>query len=113
VANKHPDLSHLKPVRTKEEATKRGRNGGKKSGIVRREKKLLSQIYAEALAESNNIDGNGKSLKDVVKELLSSGNVPMFKEAREATEGSKVALMNPDGSDILSKGITVKFVDAK
>ena len=55
MANPNPDQSHLNPVKTKKEARKRGRNGGIKSGEVRREKKLLSQMYAKILAKENGI----------------------------------------------------------
>lgn len=38
--------SNLKPVRSKEEARARGRNGGKASGKARREKKTIQNILA-------------------------------------------------------------------
>jgi len=106
-----PNPENLKPL-TSSKARKIGRKGGIKSGEVRREKRLLSMIYAEALSNEHNLAGTGKSLKSVVEELLAQGNVPMFKEVREATEGSKVALMNPDGSELLSKGISVNFIES-
>lgn len=39
MSNEH----NLRPVRTKEEARERGRNGGKKSGEARREKSELQE----------------------------------------------------------------------
>ena len=87
---------NLRPVRTKEEARERGRNGGIKSGKVRREKKLLSEIYAEVLADENNINGTDKSLKEIIGDVLTgifstpAAKVSMLKEIREATEGNKL-----------------------
>lgn len=40
---------HLVPVRTKHEASERGRNGGIASGKARREKKLAEKTYADAM----------------------------------------------------------------
>lgn len=79
------------------EARINGSKGGKKSVIVRKEKKFLSQIYAEILADENGIDGTGKTVKQVVSEILTanivlvppSSKVSMLKEIREATEGTK------------------------
>lgn len=45
------NVNNLDPVRTKEEATERGRNGGKASGIARRKKKSLSEL-AKIIAEN-------------------------------------------------------------
>ena len=48
---------NLKPIRkgelTKEEAKKRGSNGGKKSAEVRREKKLIRERILEKIGESD------------------------------------------------------------
>ena len=41
--------NNLKPVKTKSEARARGKNGGIKSGEVRREKRLLKELLEEAL----------------------------------------------------------------
>ena len=51
---------NLKLIKTTEEAREKGRAGGIKSGEVRRKKKLLSQIYAELLAEEHEINIDGK-----------------------------------------------------
>lgn len=120
MANPNPNIKNLKPIKkgqlSKAELKKRQHNGGVKSGQVRKEKKLLSQIYAEILADEKGVDGKGKTLDKVVKNILdsesfktTSARVSMLKELREATEGSKMALMNPDGSEILSKGIKVSY----
>ena len=93
-------VDNLRPVKTKEEARERGRNGGKKSGIAKREKKLMSQVYADILAEQTG-QKKGLDLKTVVKTILQEGGSPavsMLKEIREATEGQKVT---HDGGIIL------------
>jgi len=81
-----------------------GRKGGIKSGQVRKEKKLMSMLYAELLSEKYKItDDDGKAvtvdgdkyMKDVVVKVLGradSSSVSMMKEIREATEGSNVNL---------------------
>ena len=70
--------------------------GGKASGKARKEKKLMSQIYADMLADQSGIKG-GKGFKEVVREILNStdpkttaARVSLMKEVREATEGSKL-----------------------
>lgn len=82
-------------VLTTEEARKIGSKGGKKSVKVRREKKLLSQIYADMLADQSGI-AHGKGFQGVVAEILNNqdpknnpSRVALIKEVREATEGSK------------------------
>lgn len=91
---------NLRPVRTKEEARARGANGGKRSGEVRREKKLLSQVYLDLLAKKFPATG-GKGPKAetgaerIANRLMSiideggSAGVAAAREVREATEGSK------------------------
>lgn len=44
---------NLKPVKTKKEARERGANGGKRSGEVRRERKLLKDELLLLLATGN------------------------------------------------------------
>ena len=90
---------NLKP---KTSAKARGKLGGIKSGIVKREKKLMSQIYAEFLAKEHEVvgrDGQKKTLSghallsSVMSKVLSRGDssaVSMMREIREGTEGSKV-----------------------
>jgi len=94
----HPENLIPTNKRTKAEVRKNARTGGIKSGEVRREKKLLSQIYGEILSDKLGIDGNGKTMKDLAREILTgspliytpSVKVSLMKEIREATEGSKV-----------------------
>jgi hypothetical protein len=118
-----PRPDNLRPPKTKEEARARGRNGGIKSGIARREKRLLSQIYADFLAKEHEITlksgekkrlSGAKMVEEVVKRIIAKGeshSVSMMKEIREATEGTKsqTTLQNADGTAIIS-GITVSFV---
>jgi hypothetical protein len=92
---------NLRPVKTKAEARKRGANGGRASGVAKRQKKLMSQIYGEFLAEKFAVTVDGekqdmtgeKLVNSVVKKVLVSGGpaaVSLMKEIREATEGSKI-----------------------
>ena len=86
------NIANLK-VPTSEEARAYGKKGGKKSVEVRREKKLLSAMYAEMLAKGFKVDGECLSLEQVVASVLlraDSSSVSMLKEIREATEGNKV-----------------------
>ena len=87
--------------RTKEEQRAIASLGGKKSQVVQKEKKLLSNLYAEFLAKEHEIDIDGIPMKisgmdlvnQVAMKVLSKGDsssVSMLKEIREATEGSKV-----------------------
>jgi hypothetical protein len=96
-------VENLRPVKTKAEAKKRGSNGGKASGIARREKKLMSQIYGNFLAERHNIKIDGKEkavtgeqyLAAVMNKVFGAGGAPavsLMKEIREATEGQKMVI---------------------
>ena len=83
-------------IKTTTEARKRGRSGGIKSGIAKREKKLLSEIYAEVIAELYQEDiKKGTGSKFIIKKILQrkdSSSVGMWRELRDATEGSKVKI---------------------
>lgn len=86
-------IENLKP-KTSPQA--RGKLGGKKSVQVRKEKKLMSQIYADLLADQSGIM-KGKGLRAVIAEILNdddprgkSAKVSLIKELREGTEGSKL-----------------------
>lgn len=75
-------------ARTPEERRKNARKAGKASGKARREKKLLSQIFAELIS-----DGLENDIKKAAPSIIRKGGAPavsMMKEIREATEGSKV-----------------------
>ena len=98
---------NLKPIQkgqlSSEEAKKRGMAGAIKSAEVRKEKKLMSQIYAEFLANTHDIKVKGniekmtgnEMISKTVKAIIETGgrnSVTMMKEIREATEGSKTTL---------------------
>jgi len=74
--------------RTKAEQKRIARMGGKASGKARREKRLMSQIYAEML--SNGLDTD---IEKASKRVIKKGGGPavsLMREIREGTEGSKV-----------------------
>jgi hypothetical protein len=84
---------NLKP---KTSAKARGRLGGIKSGKSKRIKKLMSEIYADLLADQSGIK-KGQGIPKVVEEILNSTNVKsvsarvaLMRELREGTEGSKI-----------------------
>lgn len=60
MANPNGNPNNLQPVRTKEEAKKRGAAGGKKSGIARRKKRNARQAISLLLdmAAKDNLDKN-------------------------------------------------------
>lgn len=107
---------NLKPIKpgqlSKEELLKRAHNGGVKSGEARREKKLMSEFYANFLEKKHKIYLSGKEkqvdaqelIDNVITKVLSKGkgeSVAMLREIREATEGSKTTLLNPDGTPMV------------
>lgn len=75
---------NLKPVRTKKEARERGKNGGIKSGEVRRERKTLKDELLLLLATGNT--QNKVSLALIKKAL--SGDTKAFEVIRD-TIGEK------------------------
>lgn len=89
--------------RTPEELREQTRKGGIISGQRRREKKLMSTIYADLLADKyevetkegkKTVDG-GKLLQTVARDILmrrDSASVSLMKEIREATEGNNINL---------------------
>lgn len=91
--------SDLTPEERKEKARKMGIASGKK----KRERKLLSQIYADMLIdeyevtvgdEKKKITGE-KLVKTVARDVLmrrDSSSVSLMKEIREATEGNNLTL---------------------
>lgn len=110
------NLQNLKTP-TAEEARKLGRNGGIKSGIVRKEKKLMSQILAEYLAKEHEVilrDKDGKEIdrstlsaqaliEQTVTAILSRGDsasATIIKTLGELTEGSKIKLSGDEAAPI-------------
>ena len=84
-----------------------GSKGGKASAKAKKERKLMSQIYADILLkrlsvpfEEGTEEMTGLELVEhAVKTALATGGSPavsMMKEIREATEGSKVAMVIED-----------------
>lgn len=80
-----------------DEARKRGSNGGKRSGEARREKKRLSQIYADFLEKKFGAEFGGKTGAQMAEDFIAGliykkhpAAIAMLKELREGTEGSKV-----------------------
>ena len=93
---------NLKPIQSKAEARARGHAGGIRSGEARREKKLLSAIYTEFLADRYNVTGSAM-LADTIAAILARGDsasVAMLREIREATEGSKTKMVGDDGGPV-------------
>lgn len=87
--------------RTPEERRANARKAGVASGEARREKKRMSQIYADFLTSKHKItiDDTEKELEgvalltEIMKKVLSRGDaasVSMLKEIREATEGNQI-----------------------
>jgi hypothetical protein len=79
------NLKSLKD-RTTDEQREIAKKGGKKSGQVRRERKLLSQIYAEI------IDKKATTIQEAIENKLNKGDISFLPEMGKLTEGSKVNL---------------------
>jgi len=82
--------------RTPEERRRNAQKAGQASGKKRRIKKLMSEIYADLLADQSGIK-KGQGISKVVEEILNktdakttSARVALLRELREGTEGSKV-----------------------
>ena len=91
-----PNKQNLK-VPTSEQARINGSKGGKASVKSKRERKLMSQIYAEFLAAKYKVGGEDitgdQLMAKVMQKVLSRGDssaVSLMKEIREATEGQKI-----------------------
>ena len=101
-----PNLENLVPLTT-EKARRIGAKGGKRSGEVKKEKKLLSQIYAEALSKEYMVEGvkytGADFFQQVIATVLMRGDssaVALMKEIAEKTEGNKIELSGPGGGPI-------------
>ncbi len=77
-------INNLKPVRTKEEARKRGKNGGKASGEARRERKALKEELLLLLSKGNTQEKLSLAL---IKQAM-NGNTKAFEVIRD-TIGEK------------------------
>ena len=107
MSTKRPGKPENLVVPTSDKARKIGRAGGIASGEARREKKRMTQIYAEVLAKKYDVDGvelDGHELVGtIVMDILKrrdSASVSLIREIREATEGSKVAITGANGDDL-------------
>lgn len=92
-----------KTIRTAEQARVLGRIGGIKSGQARKEKKLLSQIYAEFLIENHKVKLGRKEIDlpadeiikiSIARNLMATGtsaSVAVLKEIADRTEGTSGA----------------------
>ena len=101
---------------TTQKAREIGKKGGVKSGEVKREKKLLSAMYADLLAKGFEVDGERLSLDEVASAIMArrdSASVSMLKEIREATEGNKTKLVGEDGGPVEISIIKRVIVDQR
>ena len=79
------NVNNLSLIKTTEEARKRGRSGGIKSGESKRAKKKLSEIY-KAFIES----AEGQALIDKAnRKGMDKNPTSLLHELRDATEGTK------------------------
>lgn len=65
MAEKKYNVQNLQPVRTESEAREKGRNGGKKSGEVRRKRKLARECMEMILS----LDTKSQKQKDLMNNL--------------------------------------------
>lgn len=90
------------PVQSTSEARELGARGGRASGKARREKAIISAMYANFLAKKTKVNIDGKPATGLqlfeyaVMTIISKGSdaakVAVMREMREALEGSKVAI---------------------
>lgn len=73
MAHKTNADTNLKPVRTKEEARARGRNGGKASGRSRAAMKTFKQALMDDLTPQEQ-----KVMNDMLKRQAMRGNLPSY-----------------------------------
>lgn len=128
-------LKNLKPTKKGELSTERakilGAKGGKKTGELKKQKRLMSQIYADFLAKKHNVtlfDMKKKGfvelenattdeyLGTVMNNILSradSSSVGILKEIAERTEGSKVSLVDSEGKPLMTQKVIFEVVDPK
>ena len=105
MANASPNTKNLIPLnkRTKKAQREIQSKGGKASAEKARERKKVSEMYADFLAATHEIEIDEKKeklegsalLAYVMKQVLvraDSASVSMLKEIREATEGSNLTI---------------------
>lgn len=96
-----------KPITSVEQAKSMGRKGGIASAKARKDRAVISAMYAKFLAKKTKVNIDGKPATGLqlfeyaVMTIISKGSdaakVAVMKEMREALEGSKVAITNQDG----------------
>jgi hypothetical protein len=102
---------NLQPVKTKKEARERGRNGGIKSGIAKREKKLMTDAYVRAMGKKYKVMLDGKEqdldwedfLSIIVRDVMmkrDSCSVSLMREMREGLEGNKLKIGDLNGDSV-------------
>ena len=106
--------------RPEEERKEIAKKGQKASVEAKKEKKLMSVLYAEYLAKEHNViskDGTKKQVTaeeffhGIVNKVLSRGDsssVRLMKEIREATEGQNIKLSGEINIDIESRREALK-----
>ncbi len=78
------NIKNLKPVRTKEEARKRGKNGGIKSGEVRRKRRTLKEELLLLLSDKD----TQEKISLAIIEQAKIGNIKAYETIRD-TIGEK------------------------
>lgn len=95
---------NLKPVKSKSEARKRGKNGGIKSGEVRQRKKLLKELLQEALDKETKTGTLAVDITNALIKKAKKGNVKAYEVIRD-TLGQKpvesVKIENPQATKVL------------
>ena len=106
-----PRPENLQPVKTKEEARERGRNGGIKSGEAKRKKKLMTDAYVRAMGKKYKVMLDGKEqdldwedfLSIIVRDVMmkrDSCSVSLMREMREGLEGNKLKIGDLNGDSV-------------
>lgn len=101
MANPKGNPENLQPVRTKEEAKKRGAAGGKKSGIARRKKRNARQAISLLLdmAAKDNLDKNLRTLgyEEEDRTNMNALMARMFTQAMSGDVNAFKAIMDYGG----------------
>lgn len=97
---------NMRPVKTKEEAKERGRNGGIASGIARREKKILTEIILRKLAEkSASGQTRGEDIIDAMLLEAAKGNVKAFTALSDRAEGKPIQQVQVEGNVAVAQAL--------
>ena len=97
---------NMRPVKTKEEAKERGRNGGIASGIARREKKILTEIILRKRAErSESGQTRGEDIIDAMLVQAQKGNVKAFTALSDRAEGKPIQQVQVEGNVAVAQAL--------